>query len=148
MTKLQEIKDEVVKVFPEVMELGLGCVVKIDYNVAFNITLDGTPCKVIDTEKALHNGNIFIQTFDFAYREIEEKHIKEILGKPITLEHILGVIKRNKTKELLSPNLKTLSEFWEVQKIIDFWILGKDLNWHAEHRPETISFIHSLLFDK
>ena len=130
MTKLQEIKEAVAKVYPEMMELSFGCVFIEKGNDRKLIYL----CKWHDTNFCLASW-----IYDGGYGEAIKAEVGEILGKQITLEHILGVIN--------ALDLDNDFKEYRMLSIIEDWTLGKDLNWHAEHHPETISFIHTLLFD-
>lgn len=61
----------------------------------------------------------------------------------IRLADVLLMIKKEKTKDLISPDLKRLTEFWEADKILNSWILVDD---NLEHQTEeTINFIAELL---
>ena len=108
MDKLQEIKEEVVKVYPEIMEQISYCKNSVEYNCG----MAGYPQEF--SEKCYGcGGNVKM-----------EKH-----SIPITLEHILGVMKKRKKMPMKSF-------------IFRDWTLGQPLD---KQKPEVIDFIYSLI---
>lgn len=89
----EQIKAEVVKVCPEIMELKFGCEVRVQ-NYAMSITL------IQDRRGNTwipENGepNTDFSGFAGSIMYFDEKHITEILGSPIELHHILRTIDSN-----------------------------------------------------
>ncbi|KKL67572.1 hypothetical protein LCGC14_2133610 [marine sediment metagenome] len=161
MDKLQEIKDEVIKVYPEVMELSFGCEVEIPRlsnltfkGRVFKLKLGKTPhYKGVAYGSTYRNNENFSHESEVHFDDIVEK---KILGKPITLEHILGVVRTDRVRlttfisggmawfeEYQECNGFTHEQAWKSNGIR--WILNKPL---SEQPPETIDFIHSLIINK
>lgn len=122
--KLQEVRDFIVAAVPEIMELKFGCRAERHGRTWY---FNGDTWNIPDTP-----GSYSVGFFEG----------NEILGRPIGLEDVLRAIDKYK-----KPNFGTVATNGWMHFGTDrcFWTLGKDLAWHAEHSPETIDFIHSIL---
>ena len=165
MSKLQQIKDEVVKVYPSIMELSFGCeflwqedsdtkdrykVIDIYFTEDIQTEIRGFSMKAINLSKDFSQKDVvsFDNPEDWKEEGLTFYDLSEILGHPITLEHILGAI----NIDMFIYSVDTLGQFWkwfteddEQEATGIVWTLTKPL---SEQPPETIDFIHSLLFDK
>ena len=119
MKKLEEIKKRVVEVFPEVMELKNGCVLEV-------VWVDGQEPEILvwsDRTDMRENGEGYL-----IEDNINGKIVK-ILGKPITLEHILEILGKKNSKlteitdkekySIVNTNLARLLYNWEFTKPLD-----------------------------
>lgn len=132
MTPLESLTKKIHALLPELLELSFGCrITTKKWNSNYSIeTITGT-----------YHGE-FVE-FDCLFRDgrIKANEIAEILGHPVTLEHVLkalGVVGHFYT--LYSANENTC---WvEIKKGSEPWSLGLPLD---KQNPETILFLDDLL---
>lgn len=69
--------------------------------------------------------------------------------RPITLEDVLRAMQGKVSNSIgISMNgdfLDCDNDMNNLHEVGASWTLGKDLAWHLKYKPETISFLHSLL---
>ena len=140
LNKIKEIKDEVIKVYPEIMEFGFGCEVH-----------QGEDPYIICGKNNDKNGSFMLRKKDG--QAIFDSAVLganwHIIGKPITLEHILGVIEKHIKKIHHSSKKEKHAIIYNLNRdkleILRRWKLNKPL---SEQPPETIDFIHPLIINK
>ena len=140
LSKLKQLKKEIQRLRPEIMELKFGCeLLEKSINVVHTIYefIEG-----IGIETDLENIDIdrFYQTKQY-----------KIIGRPITLEDVLAVLSQEQDYEkiwaievdgqFISQNQSDGSPFHESAH----WIYGKPLDDQSE---ETIEFLYKLICNK
>ena len=131
MNKLNELKQKIIEAVPSILELKFGC-------------------EVINTEYGCNDINKFISSGkDFTYilkqdKEFQEwthrfKEFYEIIGRPITFEDVLRVIRVEDTRFYFTKDKDGASG---IEQICDKWQFGKPL---SEQSEETINFLHRII---
>ena len=165
MNKLQQLKAKIQELVPDIMKLKFGCEVIIQDEEFENkqeigkfIRLDDKDGKDIWADVAV-NRMVLVSGW-WKYKVLEGMFVKEILGRPITLEDVLRAIYLNDPDvgnhfAVMAGGNITLDEFCEVEKAVDlfrdyeeenldniYYNIGSPLQDQSE---ETIDFLHSLI---
>ena len=130
MKKLEELKQEIIKAVPEIMELKFGCKIKEDDEVYTIIgENDGGYYVAFDNKKLFR-------------AEIGTVDDEDILGRDITLEDVLIAIDKTEfkpTRELIVVKMRVANI---VLSLLDIYELGKPLH---EQSVETINSLNEIL---
>lgn len=135
MTTYEQVRQKIIAKVPSILELKFGCEIKMkDGKHVFYVL------GCIDSFIA-HDGSFRVKT-----------DIKEILGRTITIADVLRAINEtNKMKSNLcyfEDMCDLIRPVYEDGKLIReaYWSLEHDsLAWHAENRPEVITFLNQIL---
>jgi len=138
MNKYEEVKKEIVKVVPSIMELGFGC----EY-------LDLHNRKQIFINKAGRGEHRYL-TEEGMFGEMLNINMREILGRPITLEDVLIAIDKISKPRGNNYFIDTKGSFYKTNEdlydiFLGNWQLGKPL--HSQSQ-EVIDFLYELLVNK
>jgi hypothetical protein len=139
--KLQELKNAIHKACPELLELSFGCSVK----------------KIKQIFTGYYGFCVGEMTGDFKYEflmdysnqiqsftESEIAEYFEILGHPIGIAEVLRAL-HVKIWVGIHYQISDGVLFCKGDKTLFEWHLKHDLDWHAENKPETIHFLHSII---
>jgi len=138
MNNLQELKKKIQEEIPEILDLKKGCIVLLEEPMTWNGGYI-EECEITDaTNKdfVVFEGNRLI---DHAEKTIQRHDIKEILGRPITLEDVLRVMPDG--YRIDNRGFILLGDL--CQEVM--WQLGKTLD---QQSPEVISFLYNLIVEK
>ena len=150
MDKKTELIEYIQKEIPEIMKLEFGCEVECKHLVykkgillyindrdlfikPFGECKDG---EYIDKKLFIKRDDV-----DVDVNRIDIKSI-EIIGRPISLEDVLRVIKILMKKEMEELGMTKLDKAQE--DVLNYWKLGQTIDNQTE---ETISFLHELLIN-
>jgi hypothetical protein len=127
---LQELTQKIHKHCPELLELSFGCRVGFKYHPSFSyVTEDPLPGRDVMTQDGI----------------FEQKQL-EILGHPITLEHVLKAMAGTPTTYLVDEG----GGFWRIEPNCEceaitgaaFWLLTKPL---TSQSPELIEWLNQII---
>ena len=130
--KLNELKAEIRKAIPRLMELSEGCEIKIQYDVSFFITGN-----CFDTYYAISEDGCNFKTLDSI-------DIMETIGHEPLLNDVLEWLKI-KSEIVFSFNDKRLYDHFKVWKLND-WDLSKSKL--SDQSEQLINFLHGLIQNK
>jgi len=136
MTNLQKLTKIIQEANPELMELSFGCEVTFEGSVGMpHINHSAT---VLKTNAS---GTIEIYT-GFPPKSVNKEEL-EILGHPITLEHVLVALKaKSKAEYSNRPTIELKDYKHAYTELLCFWQLTKPLSGQSE---ETINFLLEIL---
>lgn len=134
-TKLEEVREEIIKAVLEILDLKFGCeIVSKALTPNWYIILgedvikNKIQCARIDIQSPPYG------IIDFDYKVVSKRNFK-ILGRPVTLEDCFIALEKRDVPFRIG----------EIIKVFDLWQLGKPLH---QQPPKTISFLHDLFFNK
>jgi len=130
--KLNELKAEIRKAIPRLMELSEGCEIKIQYDVSFFITGN-----CFDTYYAISEDGCNFKTLDSI-------DIMETIGHEPLLNDVLEWLKI-KSEIVFGFNDKRLYDHFKVWKLND-WDLSKSKL--SDQSEQLINFLHDLIPNK
>lgn len=159
----EELRERIIEAVPEIVELKFGCEIRLPLSefidienypgeknervIATVIRYDeggcyggegGGDCEGDFLRTNCDEWNITKDIEDCNFDDKDDSGFIEIIGRPIQLADVLRVIEKNKVKGYVSPSLKRLSEFWEVQKLINYWNLAADLDGQTDEVKEFL----------
>lgn len=163
--KYQAVKNAITAAVPEIMELNKGC------EVICRINGNDQNREATVFEKGEHIHDSFPGGGDHQQEYIpyetlvlhepwsdcprtldtsDGAFIVEILGRPITFEDILFVLENRPPYDqgkwfMNHGDITVRFDSDYGQKGSFEWRAGKSLEWHAEHKPETIDFLYKIL---
>ncbi len=147
MTKLQQLKAKIQEAVPEIMELKFGCEVIIQDEEFENkqeigkfIRLDDKDGKDIWADVAV-NRMVLVSGW-WKYKVLEGMFVKEILGRPITLENVLRAVEKELEDSEDFYVHYNGNMFVNPTNVKAEWKLGSPLQDQSE---ETIDFLHNLI---
>jgi hypothetical protein len=141
MTNLQELKNRIYEICPELKELKMGCKVSWTYEHSLN-----SASKVLRTKKGIIVGgygstNLIRVIFEGNKNATDINLNKlEIIGHPITLEAVLKAINKNNTGICINAD-GTFCQMTEGDMGYQ-WKLGEPLEKQSE---ECVNFLHNLI---
>lgn len=128
---LNELKEKIIELVPEIVELKFGCEVWCSF--------EGLQTRGFVTDIPDSFGQVRIQIPGY-YSVIKEVDTLQILGRPITLEDVL------KAADIKSPSKDVEDLYYrEIMENLVFkgyWLLGKSLD---EQPERNIAFLHSVI---
>lgn len=131
----EELVAAIVKAVPEIMELKHGCRIRRHSDSAECLVNFITLAGAIqyDHPTVAKPADLFDCEFDN-------------LGRPITLEDVLRTLdaKEKWICVLANGQFAPFSGSTFYPDLVK-WNLGHSLEWHRDHTPQTITFLHSLL---
>ena len=158
MTKenYEQLKKEIIKAVPEIMELKFECRVLLDdkkkhQSIVSIVTDTGIFYKLgIHYDGKKFETNLGLVGRDFRYE------FYEVIGRPIKLEDVLIALSENNIVTELGIFIDIMGRFWKIEpcygknkmRIVSRWQLNKDLDWHWENKKETIEFLYNLIIKK
>ena len=92
MTNLQKLKKAIIKEIPEIVKLEFGCKVFVQNNCVSTIIMEDRRGYTFIPEAGLPPCDFSGKSLGNELEYFNEKHIKEIIGRPITLADVLRVI--------------------------------------------------------
>ena len=127
--KLNELKVEMRKAIPRLMELSEGCEIKIQYDVSFFIT-----GKAFDTYYAVSENG-------WNFKTLDSIDIMETIGHEPKLNDVLEWIDTNKCSVSIRKD-----GFW-FYRMDDLYMVYWDLSKSklSDQSPELINFLHDLI---
>lgn len=149
--KLKAVRAKIIEACPELLELSFGCEIAWTYSHALN-SVARTPITkggiVILPNHMLGfgRGEWVMLHGNKSPREIDKKEL-QILGHPITLEHVLKAIKKGEVGRALAgfPEIYIYPSGYFSSKDGDVGAVWQHLKPLHEQSPETIDFIGSVL---
>ena len=139
-TKLEQLRDIIIKAVPSILDLKFGC--KVDYNECPELYKNGDPPDWVEAEMICFNNEfhqeICIIQDGTIYNNVKLEDYR-IIGRDITLEDVLIALHKNELSKrgmrLYLPNI--------AYKVIDNgWKLGKPLK---EQSEETKNYLLEVL---
>ena len=92
MTNLQKLKKAIIKEIPEIVKLEFGCKVFVQNNCVSTIIMEDRRGYTFIPEAGLPPCDFSGKSLGNELEYFNEKHIKEIIGRPITLADVLRVV--------------------------------------------------------
>lgn len=144
---LKELRSIIIKAVPSIVELKFGC----------EVELKGYLGETIYIDEVTTNGGIHFNptTTYFLKNEAEGsvtcEKIDKIIGRPITLADVLLALQKKLGRKVLNDEVtgQRVKKFREdILFIVGLWNLSESensLDWHAKHRPETITYLLNIL---
>ena len=154
-TKYNQLREEIIKAVPEIVELEFGCEVDVGYPKAHYVkvlrTLKSNKysiCNYIRNTKYEGIQEIIEYRDNFSIERTPIKEITKIIGRDITLEDCLIALEENTTEEK-SIFITTDGEFYFLNNKIGvysvtavWWKRGKPLQ---DQSDETLTLLVDLL---